>query len=309
MLDLKNDITKDDMIIVGVSGGADSICLLHMLYRSGAKIIAVHVNHNLRGEESDRDEVFVRRFCENLDVLCVVRSIFIEKNKHTKHTTEEAARNMRYKVFEEIRNKYNANYVATAHNKNDNAETMLINFFRGAGLKGLKGIPERRDFIIRPLLNFSRKEIEDYIAKNDLQYVIDSTNASDIYTRNKIRKIVNEYNLLKPMATAREILTEEDNFLEQETLKYLGECVSNNELNVKKFNTFHIAIKRRIAKKLLDNWSSQGFSAIHVNVFVELATKPRGKKLDLPNGLQLLRKYDKIVMMEKIKYSHITEKQ
>ncbi|MCL2611227.1 MAG: hypothetical protein FWE02_06080, partial [Defluviitaleaceae bacterium] len=120
---------------------------------------------------------------------------------------------------------------------------------------------------------------------------------------------VNEYNLLKPMATAREILTEEDNFLEQETLKYLGECVSNNELNVKKFNTFHIAIKRRIAKKLLDNWSSQGFSAIHVNVFVELATKPRGKKLDLPNGLQLLRKYDKIVMMEKIKYSHITEKQ
>ncbi|MCL1925161.1 MAG: tRNA lysidine(34) synthetase TilS [Defluviitaleaceae bacterium] len=299
MLDFKGEFIKnDDIVIVGVSGGADSICLLHILHSYyKIKTIAVHINHNLRAEESKRDEMFVRNFCENIGVRYIIKNVYIEKNKQT---IEEAARAIRYKIFEELRIEHNAAYIATAHNKNDNVETMLLNFFRGTGLKGLRGIPEKRNAIIRPLLNCSRKEIESYILENNLQYVNDSTNFTDIYTRNKIRKIVHEYNLLKPLTTAREILTEEDNFLEQETKKHFDDCVSNNELNIKKFKKLHIAIKRRIAKKLLESWSEQGFSAIHINVFVDLAEKPRGKKLDLPNNLQILRKCDKIVMVEKL---------
>lgn len=290
------NIEKSDKIVVCISGGADSVCLLHMLYTKGFNLVAVHVNHNLRGEESLRDEVFVKELCNSLGIKLVVKSVIIDKGKKT---LEEAARNIRYEIFESVREEENAVYIATAHNKNDNVETMLLNFFRGTGLKGLRGIPYLRGVIIRPLLHITRKEIEAYIKSNNLSYVEDSTNISDIYTRNKIRKLVNEYNLIRPLSTGCEIFTEEDNFLNEQTELFMKKCVINSEIKVSEFKNLHIAIKRRIAKKLLDKWSMQGFSSIHVNVFVDLANKPRGKRLDLPNNLILLREGDKIKMLKK----------
>lgn len=293
---MRNQIEENSKIIVCISGGADSVCLFHVLYNIGFNLVCVHINHNLRGAESLRDEIFVKELCSNLNVKLITKSIIINKGKKT---LEEAARDIRYEIFENVRKEENAHYIATAHNKNDNVETILLNFFRGTGLKGLRGIPCRRGFIIRPLINISRDEIESYIKLKNLCYIEDSTNKTDIYTRNKIRKIVKEYNLLRPLSTSLEIFTEEDNFINEQTEVFFEKCVTNNELNILEFKNLHIAIKRRIVKKLLDKWSIQGFSSIHINVFVDLANKPRGKKLDLPNNLVLLRKGDKIKMLKK----------
>ena len=190
-----NMLGDSSNIVVAVSGGADSMCLLHFL--CGAKdelninrIIAAHVNHNIRGEEAKRDELFVKDFCDKNNIQFELLDADIpEIAKKNKTGTEETARNIRYDYFTSLCEKYNA-VAATAHNANDNAETVIYNLSRGSALKGLCGIPPKRNCIIRPLIECSREEIEDYCRENRLSYVTDSTNLTDDYTRNKIRHSV-----------------------------------------------------------------------------------------------------------------------
>lgn len=178
-------------VIVALSGGADSVSLLYVMNmlkeEFNIELEACHVNHNLRGEESESDELFVRNFCTELNIPLTVRSINI-KNLLKKHESiEECARNARYSFFEEISKD---KLVATAHNSDDNCETVLLNLLRGTALKGLCGIPPVRNNIIRPLINTARSEIEYFCKEHCLQYVTDSTNLSDEFTRNKIRLTV-----------------------------------------------------------------------------------------------------------------------
>ena len=180
-------------VVVGFSGGADSVCLLHLLNSCcnelNVNIVAAHVNHGIRGAEAKRDADFARTFCEKnnisfnlLDVDCPALA---EKNGES---LEECGRRIRYEFFNNLCDSYTR--IATAHNSNDNAETILFNIIRGTGLKGACGIPPVRDNIIRPLILCSRDEIEGYCKENQLEYVTDSTNLSDDYTRNKIRHII-----------------------------------------------------------------------------------------------------------------------
>lgn len=177
---------KHDKIIVGLSGGADSIVLLHLLLKLEFEVKACHINHLLRGEESERDQAFVEKVCKEWDVPLDIHRIDVKSlvNKHM--SIEQTARNARYEVFSSYKNCK----IATAHNTNDNAETILINLTRGTGSKGLCGIPIKRGSIIRPLLFVSRDEIEKYCSVNKIAFVTDSTNLEDDYTRNKIRKNV-----------------------------------------------------------------------------------------------------------------------
>lgn len=179
-----------DAIVVGFSGGADSVCLLHVLNcfkdRFGYKIKAVHINHGIRGDEAKRDEDFAKDFCSNLNILFDVFSFnCVEEAKRNKESVEECGRRLRYMAFNSSCEKNSK--IATAHNANDNAETVIFNIARGTTVKGLSGIPFVRDNIIRPLLNCSRTEIEGYCKENNLNFVTDSTNLSVDYTRNKIR--------------------------------------------------------------------------------------------------------------------------
>ena len=185
-------IAADDVIIAGVSGGADSIALLHFLHTCagelGFTVRAVHINHGIRGAESDRDMCFVEDFCKKRDIpldTLVLQDIF-EKAKKAGQGLEEYARNARYSYFAQIAKKYKAK-VATAHTLSDSLETTLFHLARGTGLRGLRGIPPVRGNIIRPLITCTRAEIELYCKANDLAYVNDSTNASDDYSRNRIR--------------------------------------------------------------------------------------------------------------------------
>lgn len=180
-----------DDIVVAFSGGADSVSLLHALHslsgELGVSVSACHVNHGLRGAEADSDMRFCEEMCRRLGVeLAVLRTdVSAVKRKH--ESIEEAARRVRYDFFAEVSA---GKKLATAHNCNDSAETVLLNMMRGTGLKGLCGIPPVRGNIIRPLIYCTRQEVEEYCAENGLEYVTDKTNLSDDYTRNKVRHTI-----------------------------------------------------------------------------------------------------------------------
>lgn len=181
-------LSGEKPVVVGISGGADSVALLHILVSLGYKCIAAHCNFNLRGDESFRDEQFTIDFIKRLQVpLC---KISFETNKYAQEnrlSVEMAARELRYRWFEELLNTYDADAVAVAHHRDDSVETLLINLTRGSGITGLTGIKPKNGNVVRPLLCVSREDIYAYIENNGLEYVTDSSNSSDIYTRNFIR--------------------------------------------------------------------------------------------------------------------------
>lgn len=244
-------IDNGNNVIVGLSGGADSVCLLMVLKELSAQICfslyAVHVNHCLRGEESMRDERFCTELCRQLDIpleICTVdvRSYCDEKGK----SCEEGARELRYEAFERLAERLDAK-IATAHNKCDNSETVLFNLTRGTGVKGLCGIPYKRGNIIRPLLEVSREEIEDFLRNEKQVYVTDSTNLTDDYSRNRIRHRVipqlSEINGNFHEAVRRlSVSAAEDE-------DYFEELIS--DLSPEDIPLQHSAVRKRYIKKLL----------------------------------------------------------
>ncbi len=186
-----NLVNNGDNIVVALSGGADSVSLLYVLIslkeQYNLSISAVHLNHKLRGAESQRDMDFVKDLCNKLNVELFVKEVDINAMaKETKQSVELCGRLARYNLFQELSNKYNAK-VATAHTASDNLETLIYNISRGTSINGLKGIVPKRNYIIRPLIDVTRQEIEVYCEENSFDYVTDSTNNCDDYTRNKIR--------------------------------------------------------------------------------------------------------------------------
>lgn len=208
-------LEPDEKVIVGVSGGADSMALLHILISIGYQCLAAHCNFHLRGEESNRDEYFVQSYCKknNIEYISTSFDTFAYMKKQAV-SLEMAARELRYNRFEEISEKYGISKIAVAHHLDDSVETFFINLIRGSGIKGLAGISPMNGKIIRPLLCLTRQEILEYLKINNLKYVEDSTNNQDIYLRNKIR--------LNIIPQLREINPSIDQTINQTSL-YLGE--------------------------------------------------------------------------------------
>lgn len=181
-------LTESKPVVVGLSGGADSVALLIILVRLGYKCIALHCNFHLRGEESDRDENFSRCLAEKLNVPFYSIDFDTVGHAETKHLSiEMAARELRYAWFEEKREELNAQAIAVAHHRDDNVETLLMNLIRGTGIRGMVGIRPKNDYVIRPLLTISRDSILIWLKMEQQDYIIDSTNLVDAYTRNFIR--------------------------------------------------------------------------------------------------------------------------
>ncbi len=189
----KELLPEETSVVVGLSGGADSVALLHILLSLKAElsldqIAAVHVNHGLRGEEAERDSRFVADLCQQWNVplhtFCVDVNAFA---KEQKIGTEEAGRILRYRLFEEVRSSYENAVIATAHTASDNAETVLLHLCRGSGIRGACGIPVKREKVIRPLIDCTRAEIEDYCTSQKLCYVLDSSNLDETFSRNRVR--------------------------------------------------------------------------------------------------------------------------
>ncbi len=299
-----NLIENGDKIVVGVSGGPDSICLVDLLnnIKNDGKIkfeiVICHINHMIRDEAKD-DEEFVKKYAnaKNIPVFSKEIEVLDLANKQ-KIGTEEAGRNARYEFFEEILQKINGTKIATAHTKNDNAETVLMNLIRGSGTSGLKGISPIRDKkYIKPLIEISREEIEDYCKENNLNPRYDKTNAENIYTRNKVRNILiplikKEFNpnIVDTIDRLSELVAKENNFIEKMTEEKYSELLIKEEkneiiLNLKKFNIQDEVIKSRLIiytiKRLIG--TSQGIEKVHIDDIITLCKKNIGNKYLTPN--------------------------
>ncbi|ALM47639.1 potassium ABC transporter ATPase [Flavobacterium psychrophilum] len=217
---LKNNLPflKEKKLLIAVSGGIDSVVLVHLLKQLDYDITIAHCNFNLRGSESDGDEAFIRNYASENGIKILVTS-FKTKSfaKDNKLSIQVAARQLRYVWFDQLLEEYSLDYLLTAHHLDDNIETFLINFTRGTGVEGLTGIPQQNDRIVRPLLPFTRNQIEFYAKKNNIQWREDSSNASGKYLRNKLRHdIVPKLKSLNPAFT--------DSF--QQTLQNLQQTAS-----------------------------------------------------------------------------------
>ena len=310
-------IEPGDKIVVGVSGGPDSISLINILNEIKVEnilnynfdLIVAHINHKIR-KEADLDQKFVENYCKQKNIKCYVKSENVNKKaENEKIGTEEAGRKLRYNFFNEILEKEKANKIATAHTSNDNAETILMNIIRGSGTTGLKGItPIRDNLYIRPLIEANRDEIEEYCKKNNLDPRIDKTNFENIYTRNKIRNILipcikKEFNpnIIEVLNRLSKISREENEYFQKITKKTYKEILIQEEnkkqiiLDLKKFNNNDIVIKNRIVlytiNRLLGN--SQGIEKIHINDIIKLCNNNIGNKYLTPN------KHIKILLKDK----------
>ena len=236
----KENLIKDNTkVIVGLSGGMDSMVLLDVLMLLGYRCMAAHCNFHLRGDESNRDETFVKKWCKSIDIPYT--SINFDTKQYAvdrKISIEMAARELRYNWFETLRKHYQADYIAVAHHKDDSVETVLLNLIRGTGIKGLTGISAKNGYVVRPLLCISRSEIENYISERDIPYVTDSTNNEDLYLRNSLRlNVIPLLETLNPSVkdtiyrTSKNV-TEAEKVYSESIQKSIKEVFSNNKIDI-----------------------------------------------------------------------------
>ena len=316
-------IENGDSIVIGVSGGPDSICLLNVLNKLKEeldfKIYVAHINHMIR-KEADEETEYVKSFCKNIGVECFTKKIdVIGIAKELKVGTEEAGRKIRYDFFEEVLRNTNSNKIATAHNNNDKVETIIMNILRGSGISGLKGLdPIRENKFIKPLIETSREEIENYCEDNKLNPRIDKSNNENIYTRNKVRNCVIPYikkefnpNILKTINR----LSEVNEYLNDVTQKAFNEiCISleklviaedctnekiNNKiiLDLKKFNNLELVIKRRLILYTINELlgTTDGIEKVNIDDIIKLCSNNIGNKFLKPTkNIKILVKNKKI---------------
>ncbi len=286
-------------LIIATSGGIDSMVLLHLFKNLNYEIAIAHCNFQLRGLESFEDQNFVHDYAVANEIPIFVTQFDTENfAKDYKLSTQVAARNLRYDWFHELLKTENYNFILTAHHADDNLETFIINLSRGTGLDGLVGIPSQNDKVIRPLLTFSRQEIENYAKENDIKWREDSSNASDKYLRNKIRhniipqlKELNE-NFLESFLKTQKYLKESQTMVEDATImiyqqvaKEVGDDIHFDLLKLKTLPNF---------RSYLYEWLQEfGFSAW--NDIYDLVDSQSGKVI-YSNDYQLLKNRNYLIL-------------
>ena len=272
-------------ILCAVSGGADSMCLLHLLHSRGRDVVAAHFEHGIRGEESLRDAAFVQSWCRERGIPCVTGHGDVPAYAREKRLSlEEAARALRYRFLEETAAEQDCAWIATAHTADDNVETVLLNLTRGAGALGLRGIPPCRGKMIRPLLGVSRREIEDYLEKNAVPHVEDSSNESDDYSRNRIRRrvtpVLREINpgLNEAVGRTARLLAQDEDCLSGLAKDFIDRFYDGESLPGKELLALHRAVASRVIRRLC----RQSLSMEQVEAALALAGSRERKLLHLP---------------------------
>lgn len=310
-----NLIQNGDKIVIGVSGGPDSICLLHILNslkeKYNLQLFVAHINHMIR-ENARIDEQYVVDFCKKINVPAfVLHSDVLNLSKQQKISVEEAGRNVRYEFFNEVLEKTGSTKIAIAHNCNDKAETVIMNILRGSGISGLKGIEAKRDNkYIRPLIECSREEIENYCKEHNLETRHDESNDENIYKRNKIRNIVIPFikrefnsNIISTINRLSIVATQEDEYINKIVEKeYNNICKAKKEneieLDLKKFNELDIVIKNRMILYVVNilQQHTKGIEKVNIEDIIKLCSNNIGNKFLVPTkGLKVLVKNKKIL--------------
>ena len=305
---------EHDKVVAGISGGADSVCLLFVLLELKKKmdidIVAVHVNHQIRGEAALHDQLFTEKICREHGVKCIVVSEDVPKiAKRRKQSLEEAGRDIRREAFEKVLKEENADKIAMAHHENDNAETFIMHLIRGAGLNGLSGIWPVNGNVVRPLLCVTRKEIENYVSNIGETWCDDLTNDEDDYTRNRIRHQVipvleseTDGNAVKHINSAMEKIRLALTYIEEETYNAYNKCVTvkpeDIEINKEKLYSYNKIIRTSVIKEALYKVSGhkKDLGTVHFVEIEKLFERQSGKRCNLPYGVTAIRNYDGIVL-------------
>ncbi len=294
---------KKDFIVVAVSGGPDSMALLSFLndYIKDAQIICAHVNHNVRFE-SKNEETFVKEFCERNNIIFETTKF----EDYSKENFHSEARNRRYAFFEELIKKYHSKYLFTAHHADDLIETILMRISRGSTIKGysgFSGIVTCPNFkILRPFINVTKSQILDYLVQNNIAYIVDDSNNSDKYTRNRYRKNVVEFlkkendNIHKKFIKYSDTLNLYNSFVQLQVDKTYPKIYINNKVHVKKANKCHELIKELVIKKILEEIYDKDIvcvTDIHVESILTLLESNRvNSRVELPLNLLAVKSYD-----------------
>ena len=296
-----------ERIVVGVSGGADSMSLLSVLLelcKGKQEISVIHVHHGLR-ENADAEAEYVRKYCDTINVPCRVVNVDVKGKAASEGlSTEEAARILRYEAFAKETGDDDAAVIAVAHNMDDQAETMLHNLFRGSSLNGLCGIKPVRDNIIRPLLCVSRKEIEAYLSERDIKYCTDESNLTDDYTRNKLRHNILPYvteningGALRNMFSVSEDLALAHDYLKGEVDRAYADTVNKGmgtlEIIMDKYELLHPYIQSALLYRAFGEMSGalKDVEKKHIRIIADLFNKQVGRVADLPYGIRAKRTY------------------
>lgn len=322
-------ISKGEHIVVGVSGGADSLCLLQVLHcfskKEKWKLTAVHVHHGIRGEEADKDEEFVKEFCEKRNIPCVTYHCQVPlEAKLAKEGEEETARRLRYQAFSEAKHMLYADKIALAHHKDDQAETILFHLIRGSSFQGLCGMQPVSEDKIRPFLCVERKEICRYLKEKEISYRTDLSNFSEKYARNKLRlsvfPVLEQINTkaIDHIAETAEQMSEAEQYLKEQTtaaLKRLGLCyhgVWQKEpfyIEKKAYEQEDYFIRKRVLYEMVCKLagSKKDIEECHIVEIDKLFSKQSGKRIELP--FHLLAKRDFLgVQLERIEREQLKEK-
>lgn len=312
-------IENGDKILVALSGGPDSVCMLHMLNSIkdvfDIEVFAAHINHMLRGEESDKDEAYAKGICESLGVKFFSTRVDIEKlSKKRGISVEMAGRDCRYEYFNSLKNELGLDKIAIAHNLNDQAETVVMNLMRGSGIEGLCGIKAKRDGgIIRPILCLAREEIENYCEIMDLNPRIDKTNLENIYSRNKIRLDIIPYmrdnfnkDIIETINRTSKIIQIDNEYLNKVSIENYEKYASLHKDRLiisKEAFKLDMAIATRIIKKAFITFSSKynNFEMKHIYDVIDLSQNTTNKKIYLPNNIICENVYGDIILKFKLK--------
>ena len=310
-------IDSGDKVVVAVSGGPDSMCLLHILYslkeELKIELVAAHVNHCLRGEEADADEAYVRNFCSSLGIEFYSKKIDIHKIAEERNLScETAGREVRYDFFQELLTKLNAEKIALAHNANDQAETVLMRIMRGSGMEGLVGIkPVRDNIYIRPIINILRTDIEAYCIENNLNPRIDKSNLENIYNRNKVRLELIPYiqdnfnkDIVNTLIRLSQTIGKDNEYLEkltEERYKLYVISVGKRKVIRKEAFSEPDAILTRVIRLALLNLigTLKNFEKLHIYEVINIAHRSTGKRAILPNGVSVVNNYGDIELSVK----------
>jgi len=315
---IRNKLPKNAKIIIGLSGGADSVFLTEILKKLEFPIIAVHLNHNLRGRDSKKDQKFVQDFCTENKIQLIIKSLDIKKlSKKYKKSLEETGRKERNKLFQDTLNKEKFTHILLAHHANDNIETILGNLIRGGSINGLKGIDIIKDKIFRPLLFTTKEEILNYLKSKKINFREDKSNKDTIFKRNFIRhKIIPllkklNPNLIKTFTKNAEINSDIIDYLDIQAKNWIKKYQIKTDkdkknlikLDAKEFKKTHITIQKIILRKIYENLigSTYDLESIHINEVLELINKNISNKEKKLGKLNLKIKSNFLILEKSVK--------
>jgi len=311
-----NMLTQGEKVVLGVSGGADSIAMLYAfneLIDYGLEIIVAHLNHGIREDEAKRDSDFVKETAKSLGLTFVYGEVDTLKFKEESALSlEDAARTLRYKFFNQVMNKHYATKIATAHTMDDQAETVLMRLLRGSGSKGLSGIPPVSNSIVRPLIDTSRSEVEEYLRFKKVEWVEDTTNESMEFLRNRVRHNLlvelESYNpqIKETLSRTADILRAEEEFISKEALKHFGDIFNPNKSeligDLKHYRNIDKSLRFSLLRLAIEKiaGSLKNISSIHiVSADDFLLSDAASGEVELPQGTVMVKGYDIFLVTKK----------